>query len=166
MDSTSEEELLEISEDNMHHYILDNSEQFLRQLKLERKQIARRNLRASKQLTSAKRNSVRKPYTNLPDTLVALTTASKYFQMIPTPPGPLQSALRVCKSILTCSSNYLEWWRCIQDAIWSSIRIVKFWRGWDHCASLGETSRAAESSAKALWETWCHILTLVVLRVP
>jgi hypothetical protein len=52
---------------------------------------------------SAKCNSVRKLYANLPDTPVALVSASKYFQMLPTPPGALQSALRLCKSILTCS---------------------------------------------------------------
>ena len=33
----------------------------------------------------------------------ALTSASKYFQMIPGPPGALQSALRLCESIPRCS---------------------------------------------------------------
>jgi len=36
--------------------------------------------------SSAKCNSVRKPYTNLSDTPVALARASKYFQMLPAPP--------------------------------------------------------------------------------
>jgi len=36
----------------------------------------------------------------------------------------------------------------------------------DLCAGLQETSRAAETSAQALRETWCHILTAVDLRVP
>jgi hypothetical protein len=60
------------------------------------------------QLSSAKCNSVRKPYANLPDTPVALASASKYFQMLPAPPGALQSALRLCKSSLTCSSKHLQ----------------------------------------------------------
>ena len=58
--------------------------------------------------TLAKCNSVRKPYATLPDTLVALTTASKYSQMLPAPPGALQSAFRLCRSILTCSSKHLK----------------------------------------------------------
>ena len=66
--------------------------------------------------TSAKCNLVQKPYANLPDTPVALTCASKYFQMLPAPPGALQSALRLCKSILMCSWKHLQWWRYIQDA--------------------------------------------------
>jgi len=68
------------------------------------------------QPTSAKCNSVRKPYTNLPDTPAALASASKYFEMLPAPPGALESALRFCKSILTCSWKHLQWGRCIQDA--------------------------------------------------
>jgi len=113
--------------------------------------------------TSAKCNSVRKPYATLPDTLVALTTASKYSQMLPAPPGALQSAFRLCKSILTSSSKHLKWWRCIQDATRVSIRMVKLWSCWDHCASLRETSRGAETAAHALRETWCHIFTPVDL---
>jgi hypothetical protein len=53
--------------------------------------------------TSAKCKSVQKPYTTLPDPLVAVTSASKYFQMLPAPPGALQCARRLCKSILKCS---------------------------------------------------------------
>jgi len=56
-------------------------------------------------------------YANLPDTPVALTSASKYFQMLPAPPGALQSALRLCTSILTCFWKHLQRWRCIQDAM-------------------------------------------------
>jgi len=52
---------------------------------------------------SAKCNSVRKPHTILPDTLGYLTSAFKYFQMLPDPPGAKQSALRLCNSILRCS---------------------------------------------------------------
>ena len=52
---------------------------------------------------SAKCNSVRKLYANLSDTPVALASASKYFQMLPAPPGALQNALRLCKTIHTCS---------------------------------------------------------------
>jgi len=92
-------------------------------------------------------------------------TTSKYFQILPAPPGALQSALRLCKSILTCSWKHLEWWRCIQDAMRLTIRIVKFWSCWNLCAGLRETSRVAEISAQALQETWCHILTPVVFSV-
>jgi len=42
---------------------------------------------------SAQCESVWKPQANLPDTPVAPTSASKYFQMLPDPPGALQSAL-------------------------------------------------------------------------
>jgi len=65
---------------------------------------------------SAKCRSVRKPHPSLPDTPVDLTSASKYFQMLPGPPGAKQSALRLCKSILRCSWRQLQLWRCIQDA--------------------------------------------------
>jgi hypothetical protein len=67
-------------------------------------------------ITSAKCNSVRKPYINLSDTPVALASASKYFQKLPAPPRVLHNALRPCKSILTCSWKNLQWWRYIQDA--------------------------------------------------
>jgi hypothetical protein len=40
--------------------------------------------------TSAKCKSVEKVHTYLPDTLVALTSTSKYFQMLPDPPGAVQ----------------------------------------------------------------------------
>jgi len=69
-----------------------------------------------KALASAKCNSVRKPYSNLPDTLVALASVFKDFQVLPAPAGALQSALRLCKNILTCSWKHLKWWRCIQNA--------------------------------------------------
>jgi hypothetical protein len=52
--------------------------------------------------TSAKSKSVQKPHPTLPDTPVALTNASKYFQTLPSPPGALQSAHRLGKSILRC----------------------------------------------------------------
>ena len=51
---------------------------------------------------SAKCNSVQKLTAHLPDTPVALTTASKYFQMLLAPPGGLESALRLGKSMLMC----------------------------------------------------------------
>jgi len=65
--------------------------------------------------TSAKWKSVWKPYANLTDTPVAYTSACKYFQMLPGPPGALQSALRLCKSILRCSWKHLQLWSCIQE---------------------------------------------------
>jgi len=68
------------------------------------------------QATSAKCKSVRKPHANLPYTPAALTSASKYFQMLPAPTGALQSALRLCKSILRCSGKRLQLWMGIQNA--------------------------------------------------
>jgi len=65
--------------------------------------------------SSAKCKSLRQPHANLPDTPVALTSASKYFQMLPGSPGALQSALRLCKSILRCSWKHLQFWMWIQD---------------------------------------------------
>jgi hypothetical protein len=59
--------------------------------------------KVDEETTSAKCNFVLKRYAYLPDTPVALTTASKYFQLLPAPPGGLQNALTLCKSILTCS---------------------------------------------------------------
>jgi len=66
--------------------------------------------------TLAKCILVREPYANLPDTLVALASALKCFQMLPASSGALQSALRLYKSSLTFYWKYLHWWRCIQDA--------------------------------------------------
>jgi len=66
--------------------------------------------------TSAKCNSVHKPHGNLLDTHLNLTSTSKYFQMLPGPPGAKHSALRLYNSILTCSCKHLQWWRCIQCA--------------------------------------------------
>jgi len=65
--------------------------------------------------TSAQSKLVRRPHANLPDTPVNFTIASKYFQMVPGPPGAKQSALRLCKFILTCSWKHRQLWRCIQD---------------------------------------------------
>jgi len=47
-----------------------------------------------------------------------------------------------------------------------SIMIRKFRSRWDLCRDLQDTSRAAEISAQALWETWYQILTPVVFRIP
>jgi len=44
--------------------------------------------------------------------------------------------------------------------------IVKLWSCWDLNEGLGKTSRAAETSVHTRRETWCHIPTVVVLRVP
>jgi hypothetical protein len=51
---------------------------------------------------SAKCKLVWKEHAYLPDTFVALTSAFKYFQMLIGPPGALQSACRLCISILRC----------------------------------------------------------------
>jgi len=116
-------------------------------------------------MTSAKCKSVWKPHHNCPYTPVALTSASKYFRMLPAPPGALQYAFRLCKSILRCSRKHLQLCRCLQDATRLTVRIVKFWSCCDLCPGLRETSGATETSAQALRETWCQILTAVVHRV-
>jgi len=119
------------------------------QLFLHSRSIMASKFASSWLLTSAKCHSVQKPYANLPDTPVALASVSKYFQMLPAPPGALQSALRLCKSILTCSWKHLHWWRSIQDAMrfdYSNTRIVELLRplrrsagdfesSWDICTS-------------------------------
>jgi len=52
--------------------------------------------------------SVQKPHTNLPDSPVALTSTSKYFQMLPAPPGAWQRPLRLYRSILRCFWKYMH----------------------------------------------------------
>ena len=115
---------------------------------------------------SAKCKSVQKPHANLPDIPVALTSASKYFTMLPGPAGALQSALRHCKSILRCPWKHLQSWRCIQDAtrmdyedsqILEQVRplhgsVGDFESSWDCCT--------------AVRDTWCCILQALVPRVP
>jgi len=74
----------------------------------------------------------------------------------------------------TCSSGGA--FRMLQDVTY---RIIKFWSFWDLCADLRETSRAAETTVQlygrhqssrdccaALCETWCRILTAVILTQP
>jgi len=53
--------------------------------------------------SSEKCKLVRKPYANLSDTLVKLSSVPKYLQIFPGPPGAQQSALKLCKSIIKCS---------------------------------------------------------------
>jgi hypothetical protein len=72
----------------------------------------------------SKCNSVQKPHSILPTTPEDLSSASKYFQMLPDPPGAKQSALRLGNSILRCFLMHLKLWRWIQDAL---SRRVKFW---------------------------------------
>jgi len=67
-------------------------------------------------IASVKCKSVRKPHATLPDTPLTLTSASKYFQILPGPTGALQSPLRLWKSILRCSWKHQQLWLCIQDA--------------------------------------------------
>jgi hypothetical protein len=62
-------------------------------------------------MTSGNGKSVWKPYANLPDTPVALTCASVYFHILAAPPEALESAVRLCKSILGCSWKHLQLWR-------------------------------------------------------
>jgi len=84
--------------------------------------------------------------------------------MLPAPPGALQSALRLCKSILTCSWKHLHWWRFIQDATtfdYYDSRILKLLR--QLCRSAGDFE--SSTSAQALQQTRCRILTAVCLTV-
>jgi hypothetical protein len=76
-----------------------------------------------------------KQYRNLPHTPVALTRASKYYQMLQDHPAAWQSAFKLCKS------------------------------SWDLCARLRRSSRAAKTSTQALRVTWWHTRTAVGLRV-
>jgi len=102
--------------------------------------------------TSAKCKSVWKPHANLPDTPVDLTSASKYFQMLP---GPLELSRVLSDSAKAYSGapestcSYGGAFTMLRDLTY---RIVKFWSSWDHCTALRETS--------------CRILTAVVLGVP
>jgi hypothetical protein len=68
-------------------------------------------------MSSAICKSVWKPHANFPDTTVDLTSASKYFQILPGPPGARHSAVRLCQSILRCFRKHLQLWRCIQDTL-------------------------------------------------
>ena len=75
--------------------------------------------------SSVKCKSVQKPLKNLRDTLVAFTSASKYFLIPHGPPGALKCALRLCKSIFRCFLKYQQLCWCIQDAMRLTTRIVK-----------------------------------------
>jgi len=92
---------------------------------------------------SAKCKSVWKPCANLPDTLIAGARASKYFKMLPAPPGALQSTPRCCESILLCFWKHLQLWSCIQSAIGFDnqesqilelLKSLSFESSWDLCA--------------------------------
>jgi len=84
--------------------------------------------------TSAKYKSVRNQHAFLSDPLIACASAGIYFQMLPCPPGPVQSAVIL--------------WKSIRDATSLTIRIVKVRSCWDVCAGLQDTLRAAETSAQ------------------
>jgi len=109
--------------------------------------------------TSAKCKSVRKPPANLPDIPVALTSASKYFQMLPGPPGALQRALRLCKRFSdaperTCS--YGGAFRMLRD---STIRIVKFWSRRDlWSSSVGDLQPYSHSTDSEDFTTTRHFV--------
>jgi len=113
----------------------------------------------------SKCKSVRKPDAKLPEFPVALTSASKYFQMLPDPPGDLQCASKFCKSIHRYSRKWMQSWMCMQNATRLTITMVKHWSRCEQCAGLWQCSRAAETSAQALQETWCHTLTPLVLSI-
>jgi len=129
--------------------------------------------------TSTKCKLVCKPQANLPDTPEALASTSKYFLILLGPPGGVNSALKLCTSILSCFWKWLQWWRCSQDAtrfgyyhrqILEQVgplgrAVEDFECSRDLCADLWDTSRGAETSAPALRKTWCHSLTEVALRV-
>jgi len=97
--------------------------------------------------TSAKCKLVRKPHTNLSDTLVNCTSAYKYFQMIPVPTGAKQRPLRLYKSILRCSWKHLQLWRCIQDAPSGIVKFGAAETSVQICGRLREQLRPLCSSA-------------------
>jgi len=67
-------------------------------------------------LPMGKCEPVRKTHAVLPDSLVDPTGASIYFQILPATSGAIQSALRLCSSILRCFWKHLMLWRCMQHA--------------------------------------------------
>jgi hypothetical protein len=115
--------------------------------------------------SSAKCKSVRKPDPQLQESPVALTSTSKYFQILPGLLAALQCALRFCKSIHRCCWKQLQLWKCIQNATRLTITMVKLQSHWDHCTRLWESSRGSETSVQALQENWCHTLMPVVLSI-
>jgi len=68
-------------------------------------------------MPSAKCKLVLKSHTNLAETLLFLIIAPEYCHMLPGPPGAMQRALRLYKSILRCSWKHLQLWRSTQDAM-------------------------------------------------
>jgi len=78
-----------------------------------RKHIEKLSIQLEAARKSAKCNSVQKPHANLPDTPVPFTSASKYFQMLPGPPGAFVSTHRLCKSILRSFWTLMQLWMCI-----------------------------------------------------
>jgi len=113
---------------------------------------------------SAQCNSIRKPHPNFAATPVALTSISKYFDLLWGPPGAFQCALGLCESIPRCFWKHQPLCRGILDTTRLTVKIVKFWSYWDLSTALRELLRAAETYVQAVWETWCQILTAVVLR--
>jgi len=110
--------------------------------------------------TSAKYKLVWKPHRNFPDTPVALTSASKYFLILPAPPGALQYALRLCKSILRCSSKLLQLWKCIQNTTRLTFGMVKLWSCWNLGTVLQKTLRNAEHSVQVWGRLWVWLRPL------
>jgi len=76
------------------------------------------------------------------------TGASKNLQMLPGPPGAWECALRLCKSMLTCSWKILQIWRCIENATRLKTGIVKFWSCCDLSPGLQQDFRVAEISVQ------------------
>jgi len=115
---------------------------------------------------SAKCKSVQMPQANLPDTAADLTSASKYFQMLPGPPGAEQSALRLHTSILRGFWKHLQLWRCIQHAPtfeYCNSQILEQLR--PLCKSTGDFESSIDLCAH-LQKSGCCILTAVDCRVP
>ena len=78
---------------------------------------------------------------------LAFTSASIYLQMLPGPPGALQSGLRLCKSILRCFWKHLQLWMCIQDTMrfeYWDIQILMQQR--QLCSSAGDLVPYSQSS--------------------
>jgi hypothetical protein len=115
---------------------------------------------------TAKFKSLWKPHGRFPDTLVALNSASTYFQILPGTTRVFQCALRLSKNILWCSWKHLQLWTCIRNGVRLSIWIVKCWSSWNPCAGLQDMPAAAETWVPGLRKTWHQILTALCLRVP
>jgi len=142
--------------------------------------------------TSAKCQSVWKPNPNLPHSPIALTSASKYSQMLQCSPGELQCPLILARAFSGLPDSTGSRWSAFM-MLWDlTIRIIKHCSSWYLCSGLQETSDGAQTTAQlcrslqeqarmrhscagvfesshdhcaTAQETWCQNCTVVVLSV-